>query len=52
MQNFWESDRSKTFSSMLEDLKKVSYFEGLGSCTINLKELKNIRFYLKRNKCK
>ena len=31
MQNFWESDRSKTFSSMLEDLKKVSYFEGLGS---------------------
>ena len=48
MQNFWESDRSKTFSSMLEDLKKVSYFEGLGSLYDKSKRIEKISDFISK----
>ena len=45
---FWESDRSKTFSSMLEDLKKVSYFEGLGSLYDKSKRIEKISDFISK----
>ena len=45
---FWDSDRSKTFSSMLEDLKKVSYFEGLGSLYDKSKRIEKISDFISK----
>ena len=45
---FWESDRSKTFSSMLEDLKKVSYFKGLGSLYDKSKRIEKISDFISK----